>query len=179
MVEALIGLLVGALLTGGTQTVLGWRDRVRASRGAARLLFADYVRAVAALRSLVDLNVWWSDELAPPLDAWREHRAALAGAMEGMAWQTIDGAFTQLADLEAMRRADRGVRGEEPLIADDDDTEGAVVSKAREALAAMESAGAELLLVGFTGRERRRIMREVGDDDSDGVALALAAHRPD
>jgi hypothetical protein len=43
---------------------------------------------------------------------------ALASAIGGDAWTTLDGAFTQLADLEYLRRANATVDDEEPLLAD-------------------------------------------------------------
>jgi hypothetical protein len=172
VIIALVGVVAGGLLTGAVQTWLNWRDRVRETRSAARLLFADYVRAVAALKSLVEIEVWWSDDLAPPLDDWRSRRAALAGAMDGEAWTTVDGAFTQLADLEASRQAHAAIEGESPLTADS-----TAVEEADEALHAMTAAGGELLVAGFTRREIRRWDRRFGDAPATDDGLALAIHQ--
>lgn len=38
---------------------------------------------------LEGIEVWWSNDLAPQLDEWRTHRAALASAIEGDAWTTV------------------------------------------------------------------------------------------
>ena len=168
VVSGLIGVVAGGLLTGGVQTAQGWRDRVRARRSAARLVFGDYVGALGALRFLRDTGIWWRDDLAPTVEDWRGYRTSLPAGIDGDAWTTVDGAFTQLGDLELSRRAARAIEGDAPLLAD-----GTSVDSGREAYDAMERAGAELLSAGFTRRDRRRMRRNLAADADDGVAIAL------
>jgi hypothetical protein len=73
------------------QLLVAWRERVNASRRAARLTFGDHYAAQIAVNSLIHHGAWWSDDSRQPLDGWREHRFALAGAMLANAFQTVDG----------------------------------------------------------------------------------------
>src|SRR2546426_1230893 len=93
------------MLGGGVQVVVTRLDRRDAAKRAARLLFGDHYLALAAVRSMVALKVWWDEDSAPELRDWKRYREALAGSMYGPDFQTVDGAFHRVADLERWRRA--------------------------------------------------------------------------
>jgi hypothetical protein len=149
----LIGVAVGVLLGGGVQLLVAWRERVGASRRAARLLFGDHLLALAAVRSLIEVEHWWSEDSAPPLSDWRRYREALAGAMEGTTFITVDGAFQRVSDLERWRRLG--------LSASDQKEE------AIEARDQLYEVGGLLLTTGFSGREQKRMQTEMKNDESD------------
>src|SRR5262245_42490267 len=138
VVSALLGVVVGVLLGGGVQLFVTWRQRVWESRRAARLLFGDAWLAIVALRSMAALGVWWSEESGPRLDDWSRYREALAGAMDGPAFMTVDGAFHRAADLETWRKVGLDASGQE------DD--------AREAVDQLHEALTLLMQEGYKGK---------------------------
>jgi hypothetical protein len=146
------GVVIGVLLGGGVQVGVEKLNSRAATRRAARLLFGDHLLALVAVRSMVGIGVWWSDETAPPLDDWRRYREALAGTMNGSDFQTVDGAFHRVADLERWRRAGLDA----PSQAD----------SGREAVAQLEEVGGILLQVGFKGNELKQMERELADDQA-------------
>lgn len=144
MLTALIGLLgviVGVLVS--VQLIVAARERKLESRRSARLLFADQLHATSAIEFLLEHDAWWSDEMAPPLEGWRRH--SFAGAMEGVAFLDVDGAFYRVAALERSRNL-----GVPPADARDD---------AQAALQMLEKAGDALLIEGFRRSSRVRMAR--------------------
>jgi hypothetical protein len=97
----LLGIVVGVLLGGGVQLLVAERERKAMSKRAARLLFADCQLCLDAVQWLKMGDRRWGPPNKPPLAGWRHHREALAGAMEGPAFQTVDGAFYRVANLDA------------------------------------------------------------------------------
>src|SRR5262249_12673272 len=93
------GIVVGVLLGGGVQLIVSQSDRRAASKRAARLLFGTLALAIDAV-ALLKLGMFWDEKSAPPLDDWRSHREALAGAMDGPAFHTVDRAFFRVANLD-------------------------------------------------------------------------------
>jgi hypothetical protein len=150
MTAALIGLggaILGVLLGGGIQLFVARRQRREQSRRAARLLFADLWLGASAVRSLRDIEYWWADEVKPRLDEGYRYREALAGAMWGPDFQTVDGAFTRIAELERWRLA--GMKPED------------MVSDARGADEQAYEAAGLFLRHGFNRREYRAAAREM------------------
>ncbi len=148
VVTALLGVIVGVLLGGGVQLFVAWRQRVWESRRAARLLFGDAWLAIVAIRSMANLGVWWRDESGPRLDDWNRYREALAGAMDGPAWMTVDGAFHRVANLETWRKVGLDASDQE------DD--------AREAVDQLHEALTLLMQEGYKGKELRKVEHELG-----------------
>jgi hypothetical protein len=163
---ALIGIgaaILGVLVGGVVQLYVAHRERVAASRRAARLLFSDLWIGASAVRSLRDIEFWWAEEVKPPLEDWRRFREPLAGAMWGPDFQTVDGAFTRIADLERWRLA----KAKPEDVADE----------ARVTAEQAKEAAALLLRHGFSRREYKAAAREVEswppelpDDPTDGRA---------
>ena len=100
------------------------------------------------------MQFWWSDEAAPPLEDWRRYREALSGAMHGPDFQTVDGAFHRVANLETWRQAGLEASG----LADD----------ARDAAKQLEEVGGILLVKGFSGKELDQMQREMEESHAAG-----------
>lgn len=83
--------------------------------------------------------------MKPPLDDWRRLREALAALMWRPDFQTMDGAFTRIAELERWRQADA-----EP---------GDMTDEARLAAGQAEKATGLLLRHAFSRREYRAASR--------------------
>jgi hypothetical protein len=145
----ILGLIVGILLGGVVQVGVARYERKQSSKRAARLLFGDHYLALSAIESMGAMEFWWSEEAAPPLDDWRRYREALASAMWGPDFQTVDGAFHRVANLETWRRA-----GLEAADCKDD---------AIKAANQLKEAGGILLVEGFSGRELAQLEREMDD----------------
>ena len=143
----LLGVVIGVLLGGGVQVGVAWLERRSAARRAARLLFGDHEFALNALSNAAN-GIWWEKTNAPPLEGWRKHREALAGAMDGVEFRTVDDAFQRIANIEAWLGTEERADIEED---------------AREAAEQLEKAGVVLLREAFGRRERRRLRREAHD----------------
>jgi hypothetical protein len=148
----LLGVVVGVLLGGGVQLLVAWQERRASSRRAARLLFGDCQLCLEAVEGLTMGDRRWGPASAPPLDGWRRHREALAGAMDGPAFQTVDGAFYRVAKLDAWIES-----GEELVDIEVDAQEGAEQ---------LEVVAGFLLREGFSGDELERMQREMEVDKS-------------
>jgi hypothetical protein len=149
----LLGVVVGVLLGGGVQLLVAWQERRATSKRAARLLFGDCQLCLEAVGWLTLGQRRWVSESAPPLEGWRRHREALAGAMDGPAFQTVDGAFYRVAGLVAW------------IETDDDLTD--IEVDAEETTKQLKAAAGLLLLEGFSGGELERMQREKDADESE------------
>jgi hypothetical protein len=93
-VFALAGVLLGGLLTWGTQLWLERRKERRAASRAKRLVGGELLNAILILRALVasPSKTWATfDDVdgVLPTSAWREHRADLAGALDESIWERL------------------------------------------------------------------------------------------
>jgi hypothetical protein len=102
-IVGLIGVIVGGLLTGGTQLFLEWRRERNGHRRAKRLVAGELLHTEVILRSAYQRRQW------PPIDdpqavcpdaAWLENRAVLAGVLSQELW-------TQLVMVYAGQAFDR------------------------------------------------------------------------
>jgi hypothetical protein len=102
-----LGVIAGAIVTGGIQLVVAWLDRRRASRTAARLLYMQLWWAHNAIDGLLTDNAW-----NPHIDwhrftsAWAEHRADLARMLKTKNFMIASAAFTALEQLSLCREED-------------------------------------------------------------------------
>jgi hypothetical protein len=159
MTEALFGLLgvlVGGVLGGGVQVAVAARERRQEARAAARLVFRDLWLAQDMLEAATRAETWWDPGFAIPLDDWRTYRKALASALPAEAWTTVDGAFHGLRVIEDARRQD--------VEADADDHFEAVQERIPEDLERIVSAMDQVMKHGFSWRERRKLLKEPGEE---------------
>jgi hypothetical protein len=89
---ALLGVLLGGLLTGGWAYALERRREQRSVRAAARLVQQEFVDAVFSAFTAFHLTEKWKPITRPILveeRVWLEHRAKLAEALSGAAWSDV------------------------------------------------------------------------------------------
>ena len=144
-IVGLLGVVVGVLLGGGVQLLVARQERKAQSKRAARLLFLDSQLCLQAVELLQGGDRRWYPPTTPALDGWRKHREALAGAMEGRSFQTVDSAFSAVARLDA-------------FIEYNDDLQDFELS-AEDAAQQLREASKFLLAEGFSDEERQRIER--------------------
>ncbi|MEA2248072.1 MAG: glucose 1-dehydrogenase [Solirubrobacteraceae bacterium] len=97
--EALIGLLgigVGALISGGLQALSRRQDRRIAGRVAARLLHGQLWTTLQAFDRGMAEDRWWPARYAADLETWREKRLALATTLSAAEYVKVAGAFDRI-----------------------------------------------------------------------------------
>jgi hypothetical protein len=97
-----VGVLVGALLTGGVQTLQRERERRVGARVAARLFTGDLARASFEIGHVVE-DRHSPDNIMPTfsreLEIWAEHRHAFAAVVDATDWTFVANAYNGLDDL--------------------------------------------------------------------------------
>lgn len=98
---ALIGLIVGAVASGGVQATLAQWDRNRDARSAARLLYLHLHEAHKAVREIRKYRDW--DRMITDWDtygrAWDTHAEKLARVLDTGTFMAVASAFASLASL--------------------------------------------------------------------------------
>ena len=84
----LIGVLLGGLITVGSELLLQRRHEKADARAGLRLIEADLFDASAAMKIALKTD-WWAGGRPVPAEGWREHRAVLAGVFTRAEWQVI------------------------------------------------------------------------------------------
>lgn len=104
-IVGLIGVIAGAIVTGGFQALRAASARSLNSRTAARLMISPLMDARSSLVAVLKLQDWgregydWERLLAP----WREHRDPLVRALPTDACLTLTITFAELESLIAVR----------------------------------------------------------------------------
>jgi hypothetical protein len=111
-VIGLLGVIAGAIVTGGVQLLVAWFDRRRASRAAARLLYMQLWWAHNAIDGLLTDNAWnphidWGRFIS----AWVELRAGLARVLKTANFMRASAAFTAIEQLSLCRADDMAQPG--------------------------------------------------------------------
>lgn len=111
-VFGLVGVVIGALITGGVDLILEHRREERALRTAGRMLTLELVEA----RNLITTSLAEGHWLAEPLrvlsnEQWSEHRGIWAAA-KGKCWDEVSEAFLKVADV---RRHHASAKGGTPI----------------------------------------------------------------
>ena len=102
-VYALIGVVVGALSTGGVQFALDARTRRRAARVSARLLLNSLEQYDHITRRLLEYGTWpdhpqWFELVNRLSLPWQEHQHVLAEVRSFAAWVDVANAFIEAGD---------------------------------------------------------------------------------
>jgi hypothetical protein len=103
----LIGVVLGGLITGGTQMFLEWRREQRAVRRAKRLVKGELLQASMILRYFANSKIWPSSLDATsvlPTLAWQEHRAHLADVLNKDIWDQLVIAYSKLEIERALAK---------------------------------------------------------------------------
>lgn len=118
----LVGVIVGALVTGGVSFV---RDRRRESadlRAALRLVEDDFHLLLMGLRAMAKAGVWHPRILTMELTSWPEHRGILASHLSSDDWLRVSVGASIFA--AARSGAERGFAAQEgddlPALTDED-----------------------------------------------------------
>jgi hypothetical protein len=104
----LIGVVAGAMVTGGVQGAGAWFDRRLSARSSARLLYMQLRGAEYALVELAQRRSWeqmitdWTSFGV----AWERHSEALARVLATEHFVTVSSAFTCLANIARGRTWD-------------------------------------------------------------------------
>lgn len=85
----LIGVVIGALITGGTNYALQVRAERREIRAAARLMLQELTNTGAAIRYALALNDRRMLEHAAHQDQWNRHHLLLARHLSDDEWDTV------------------------------------------------------------------------------------------
>lgn len=99
-VIALIGVVIGGLLTGGVDFVLERRRENRRGQSAARLVHAALTDADSFIKASLVRRAWLGDPLEALSNAsWVEHRVAIAEAPGFAGWYPVAGAWAWIVQL--------------------------------------------------------------------------------
>jgi len=96
-----IGVIAGALVTGGVQSAVAHWDRRVAARSAARLLYVHLYEARQAVRELSEARDWdamitdWEGFAGP----WEKHNEALSRTLSADDFRVVALAFSCIASL--------------------------------------------------------------------------------
>jgi hypothetical protein len=102
-VIALVGVVIGGLLTGGVDFVLERRRENRRGKAAARLVHSALSDADSFIKASLVRRAWLGDPLQALSDAsWVENRAALAEAPGFAGWYPVSGAWAWIAQLRGL-----------------------------------------------------------------------------
>lgn len=112
-VFGLVGVLIGGLITAGTEWWSSRQDRVRAEeerrddlRAACRLVAMELEGIKTAVVWAEREGRWWIEERLPT-SLWLEHRALLARELSRDDWDAVDVAYYNVEALNRVRRLDR------------------------------------------------------------------------
>lgn len=115
-VIGLVGVVVGGVLTGGTNLALEWRRERRAGRAAARLVHAALTDANAFVEASIFQRMWVGDPVeALADDVWSEHRTSLAEAPGFDGWYPVAGAWCWIGQLRHLVELFGEEAGSDPL----------------------------------------------------------------
>jgi hypothetical protein len=101
----LIGVVLGGLLTGGTQVFIEWRRERGAGRRAKRLVEGELFQAQVFLRSVISPPAAWPRypdvDAILPTSAWREQRVHLADVVDEAYWGVLVAMYVELENDRA------------------------------------------------------------------------------
>ena len=100
----LIGVVVGAVVTGVVEWMLDRRRAANERRAALRLLLGDLHVAVALIRPVLETTRWGIEETLIPTEGWSEHHGTLAAEVrDRRAWRHIQGSILGIRRLNDAR----------------------------------------------------------------------------
>jgi hypothetical protein len=95
---ALVGVVVGALLAGGSSLLLAWRDETIQGRAGVHLIRQILVEAHCEVRRLIDEgeSATWNADRLPDSQLWAQYRHAVSARVDLAKLKTIDRAMRRL-----------------------------------------------------------------------------------
>lgn len=104
-VFGLIGVAVGALVTGVAEYLLEKRRDVRAKRTARRMLTLELEEAHKFIEGSLEATVWTEDPARVLTnDQWAEHRNVWGASVDDCVWEPIADAFMAIAEVRRSNR---------------------------------------------------------------------------
>ena len=105
-VFGIVGVIVGAIVTGGTQLFIDRRKEQRAVARAKRLVAGELLQARLILRVLHKAQRWPSPGVLALLstDAWQEHSFYLS-LLDPTVWDNLVGLYAEFATLRVVASA--------------------------------------------------------------------------
>jgi hypothetical protein len=88
----LVGVVVGALVTGGVEFLSERRRDAALLLKAARLVEAELDEAESAFKHALDQGRLWASQHQPSVPSWREYAPVLAEALGTSDWQVVESA---------------------------------------------------------------------------------------
>lgn len=100
-----LGVIIGALVTGGIQTVQAWSQRRGESSAAARLLVFVLFEASSQINAAINTKAWSlvDEDWERYSKAWADNRGALARVLSGQDFADVAGGFLAV-EMAASRR---------------------------------------------------------------------------
>jgi hypothetical protein len=105
-VFGIVGVIVGAIVTGGTQLFIDWRKEQRAVARAKRLVAGELLQARLILRTLHRLQRWPSPDVLALLstDVWQQHNFYLS-LLDPTVWDNLVGLYAEFATMWVVANA--------------------------------------------------------------------------
>jgi hypothetical protein len=96
-IAGILGVIAGAITTGGTQIWLVSRQRHNDALGAVRLTWGAFANAAALIERAADEGTWAidTDALELAVSTWEANRMAVARAVDGLDFRTLEIAALQ------------------------------------------------------------------------------------
>jgi len=165
----LIGVIVGALVTGGLSFVRDKREESADLRAALRIVEDDFHLLWMGLKAIAEANAWHPLLRTFELASWPEHRGILARHLDANDWLRVSvGASIFTAARSAAERAFAGHDGDDPPPLSSDDRvlieKGiADLGEIIEAMQSLHSPKPNLIGLYRWNRERQRRERRRAD----------------
>jgi hypothetical protein len=94
-----VGVIAGALVTGGVQGVLAWNGRLLEARASAKLIYGTLFEMAACLTGIEEADALPEGAIRwlPNISAWEQSRSALARVVGPEDFHTVARAFANFA----------------------------------------------------------------------------------
>lgn len=105
----LLGVVVGAMVSGGVTLYLEWARERAAARGAARILQGDLSNTEAQIEEALDSDLRWPGQFRLRTARWYEYQPILARRLRENEWYAVESAFDF---LEGINEFDKWLRAD-------------------------------------------------------------------
>lgn len=102
---SLAGVIIGALVTTGTQLYLEKKRENRETQRAARLIDSDLMFAEVAAESCINNKKWWVKSQRLTTDGWQQYRDIIVSKLSWSDWVAVMVAIQAVNQLQEARDA--------------------------------------------------------------------------
>ncbi|MGY0386364.1 hypothetical protein ACWZJV_05275 [Nocardioides sp. WG-D5] len=103
-IVGLVGVVVGAIVTGGVNYAIARREERFAQRAAVRLLCTDLHKVVAVTESVANDGNWGPEKGPLPTSAYEAHAGTLARMLPSREWKEVEGSVLGVLYLDGIRQ---------------------------------------------------------------------------